>query len=651
MERFEHTRESSPGGRGPQDSEGEASDATEKFDRRALLGRSLQAFAGLAVAGTVHQEQPAVADIARPCLPDRLAGRKSDPSPLKARATADYRCSMAEFGGQLSQPFCQLIAPRTDGSPWQFDVLIIGSGYGASICAARLAARLHPGKRLAIVERGKEWTPGTFPDTVLGCAAENRFRLLGRKKHTIHNPIGLYNLVQNDEVNVLSGSALGGTSIINANVAIVPDADVFAQPQWPLALRDRNVLDPYYELVAAELNVRQSPPDRTPKMAAQRLAARRLAACGAVFEPARLSVVQSCDDLDASGRNRQGVIQRPCHQCGDCTIGCNVGAKSNLTMNYLPLARRYGAEIYTQTEVIAIEKCAGYYRVHFRHYEPLCDGKFHTVCGSITARLVILGAGSLGSTEILLRSCAPGFEFSSRVGCSWTANGDALGFVTKSCHLTNVGGFGAYCGDHCQVGPTIQTNIYYPYRPLCERVLIQDGAVARAYVHTVGLLMHDHDLDHTLPLLGMGHDGAQGRITLDDCGHATVRWPGLKESAYRAFIRHEFAKVAEAHCGQYKYLRAFGDQLITVHPLGGCGMSDDPAYGVVNHKGQVYDGAGGGRDKLESLEPLVHEGLYVADGAILPTSIGVNPYLTISALAERIADELVREPTYADLFG
>jgi len=590
-------------------------------------------------------------------LPVIARRRHSKSSPHKRRAIADYIADMKPFGGSLARHGRQLRQQPMRAVPYDFDVVIVGSGYGASICAARLSMARRPMTRIAVLERGREWVPGTFPDTLKQNGRESRFTLLGPQKNQINNPVGLVNILQNDEVNVLSGNGLGGSSLINASVAIRPDAAVFDQSVWPAALRDRQVLDPYYDLAAAELGVEVDPLDSTPKTRAQRIAAKRLGRCGAQFENAELTVTQG-DQCQQAIINRQGMRQRGCIDCGDCTSGCNVGAKNTLDKNYLPLARRYGAEIYTHTEVIRVQKLDNHYRIHFKNYFPDRRGKYKAVCGSVTSRVVILGAGSIGSNEILLRSRGYGMELSERVGCQWTMNGDALGFVRKSPLLTNTAGKGAYNYRGCGVGPTIQTNLSYPLRPLHQRVLIQDGAVTKSFANILGVLMRDMDFDQTLPMLGMGHDGAGGRVVLREGGFGSIKWPGIKESAYRKLIRREFARVARAHGGEYKFLRIFGDNFITVHPLGGCAMADDPLYGVVDDRGRVFDGRAGGMvaeiDRPQLLgsgaAPMVHAGLYVADGAIIPTSIGCNPLLTISALAERIAEGILSDPSYADLF-
>ncbi|MEM7474322.1 MAG: GMC family oxidoreductase N-terminal domain-containing protein [Planctomycetota bacterium] len=579
----------------------------------------------------------------------KVSGRRdTGPSIHKQRAMQDHQHNMAAFGGRLAAPVERLLQPVPRKAPYQFDVLVVGSGYGASITAARLASSFRPGCRLGVLERGKEWVPGTFPDNLPGVMEESRLKLLGAGEGNLNNPTGLYNVQKFDEITILSGSGLGGSSLINANVAIRPDREVFLQSVWPRALRNREYLDPYYALAEYELGIASENWDSTNKMRAQRLAAERLSACGAHFEPAKLTIARS-PRRDLPVLNRQGLRQRGCIDCGDCLTGCNVGAKSSLAQNYLPIARRAGAEIFPQVTVNHIEKCQDFYRVHYTFYSAQKGKKPQAKHGFTTTRILVLGAGSLGSSEILMRSQAHKFAFSPRLGLSWTGNGDALGFI-RNCQVpTGVGGFSAYDSDRAPVGPTIQSNITYPHRSLAGRVLIQDGAAARAYCNAIGLLMRDLDLDRLQILLGMGHDGAEGRLSLDGEGKIQLNWPGLLESDYRRLIRGEFSRVGEALGGKYEYLKIFGDKMISVHPLGGCGMGEDLQRGVTNHKGQVYDGYLGGYETLPGV-PAVHEGLYVVDGALLPTSIGCNPLLTISALAERCSSHLISEPSFADLF-
>jgi cholesterol oxidase len=573
----------------------------------------------------------------------RVSGRrKTGPSVFKSRAAADYQQSFAAFGGRLTNPISGLCTVQSRSVPWQFDILIVGSGYGASTAAARLAQRKRPGVRVAMLERGREWVPGTFPDRLSDVLKESRLQLLGPRKGRVHKATGLFNVQQFEEITVLSGSGLGGSSLINASVAIRPDCDVFHQTDWPTCLQSRQALEPYYGLAEYELSAATEPLDWSLKMTASRLAGERLMCRGAQWQAAQVTVTRSGSQpaLSPPIINRQGVLQRGCIDCGDCLSGCNVGAKNTLAMNYLALAKRAGVEMYTGVEVQFVSKLDGYYQIHYLLHREQPDGEIVTCPGSTTAGMLVLGAGSLGSTEILLRSQFHGMSFSPRLGASWTGNGDALGFVRKTEQVTGVGGHSAYEAKRLPVGPTIQTNLTYPSRALRDRVLIQDGAVPRAYANALGILMRNLKLDHTQIMLGMGHDGAEGRIQLNDQGSAVVSWPGLLDSRYRQMIRHEFRKVAEAMGGRYEYLRIFGDQMISVHPLGGCGMSDSLECGVVSDRGEVYDAATGS----------FHHNLYVIDGAMLPTSIGCNPLLTITALAERASDRIANDSRLSHLF-
>lgn len=577
--------------------------------------------------------------------------RRSTDSDFKRIARHDYFKSLERFGGQLQADPRWLFQMPHEGKPYQFDVLVVGSGYGAAITAARLSERMKPGSRIGLLERGREWVPGNFPDTLKDVMSESRLNLFGRKQRKLQNPTGLFQVLQCDDIAVLSGSGLGGSSLINANVAIRPDADVFLQTQWPNALRDMGVIEPYYDLTSAVLNVRTEPHDWTYKMRAQRLAIERLQDYGMHFEAAALAIVRSNTESNLPVLNQHGMLQRSCIDCGDCLTGCNVGAKNTLVTNYLPIARRNNTMMFTQTEVREVEKCDGFWRVRFLYFDRKEDGSHEEYEGFVTTRILVLGAGSIGSSEILMRSQSECLDFSRQLGCNWTGNGDALGFIRKTDCPTYVAGSSAYEHDGVRVGPTIQTNVTTPNYPnLFDRTLVQEGVAARAYANVLKLLMRDLDLDQTQILLGMGHDRQEGKLILEDNGNAFVSWPGLTKSDYRRMIREQFSRIAHGHGGQYKYLKLFGDKMISVHPLGGCGMSDDPRSGVVNHKGQVYDTAYGGDIDPETGEYRIHEGLYVCDGAILPTAIACNPFLSISALAERNSQMLVLEPKYADLF-
>jgi cholesterol oxidase len=525
-----------------------------------------------------------------------------------------------------------------------FDVLIVGSGYGGAVCAARLAAERRPGVRIAILERGREWMPGTFP------AHLTSFNPLARRPSWLgeqlsRNPLGLYGFYDHGDVEVVVGSGLGGTSLINCAVAIEAEDAVFGQAAWPTPLRDRRELRSHYQRARRMLHTRPTPEDRTPpKLQVHLDTAAALRARGIWTAPARpvdLAVTFS------SRANAQGMRQQGCVQCGDCVTGCNVGAKNSVDMNYLPLAWAHGAEMFTQVEVEHVDRVGDLHRVHYLHRPD--TGREER--GTLTARVLILAAGTLGTTEILLRSRQRGGPaLSDWLGRGFSANGNYLGFVDYQYSdaevFTNTGGVGIGSGAPAMpVGTSIQGAIDFrqPGRPLSRRVVIEDLAHPSAHAPGVSLLMLA-DLNRAITLLGCGHDTAGGELRLDGSSGIAVRWPDYERQASHTEIIAVMREYATVNGGRFKPFTPARNY--TAHPLGGCRMGDTVTDGVVDHLGRVFDASA--RDPRAG---AIHPGLYVVDGSILPTALGNNPLLTITALAERAAERIIRDPAHAALFS
>ncbi len=619
------------------------------LSRRQLLQSAIVTTSTVSLAIPAIAKQPVIGRLARTDKSRPVVDRIGSPdTPLKQRARADYETSLSRYGGKFSDSIRQLFLTAQNPDQIHFGVVVIGSGYGASICAARLSAKLKGHHRICVIERGREWQPGTFPDTLAKLFGETRNLVAGPQKGQQNDPLGLFNVIMGDEMNVLTGNGLGGGSLINASIALRPHHEVFQQERWPQALRDVTVLAPYYDMVARQMSLTLTPYDQTPKVRARRMAAQRISQDSGFFDPSNVSVMYDYRYLDDMMRNPQGMIQRTCTLCGDCITGCNVGAKNTLLTNYLPVAKHNGTEFFTQCEVDSIEKHDGYYQLNITYIDNSADQiTRHPL--SINSRMVVLGAGSPGSSTILLQSREK-LCLSPALGRHWSGNGDTIGFVIKMPGPTKIGGFGTHETSDCRpgVGPTVQTSLnYYSNQELFRRLLIQDAAIPRAVGNLFTMLLGDKDLNKSMVMLGMGHDGANGCIIWKD-NRWQVKWPGIKDGPYRQMVFAEFERLARAHGGSYKRLKAFGDNLVTVHPLGGCGMSDDPTTGVANHLGQVYNGT----CAVDSItgNPQLHDGLYIADGSIIPTALGVNPYMTIGALAERIANHIVKNPAHADLF-
>lgn len=531
------------------------------------------------------------------------------------------------------------------GQP-DFDILIIGSGYGGAVCGARLAAHRRPGVRIGILERGREWVPGTFPQHL---TSFNPFMPFVRRASWLgeqlpHHPLGLFGFYHGD-VEVVIGSGLGGGSLTNCAVVLEAEEEVFRQPAWPQELRAKQTLQRYYDLAKRMLAPQTTPDDRlTPKLrthlgTAAKLKAERVWDAQAYRAPLAITF--------GARTNGQGMRQQGCVQCGDCATGCNVGAKHSLEKNYLPLAWSGGALVFTQVDVAMIRKSGADYEVDYT-LRPDAAHPGREERGTVTARLVVVAGGTMGSTEILLRSRDEGgLAVSSWLGKGFSANGNYLGFVdyqyTDPAVVTDSAGVGVASGvPRSPVGAYIEGAIDFRRtgRPLEHRVVIEDMAQASSLAGGVALLMLA-DLNRAMTLLGMGHDRAEGEIRLDR-GIPTVHWPDYDRQPSHAELTRLMDQYARAFGGRFHTFTAARNY--TAHPLGGCRMGASAASGVVNHRGQVFDASAGDQSQA------VHAGLYVADASIFPTALGNNPLLTITALAERIADLIVTDPQHASLF-
>jgi cholesterol oxidase len=524
------------------------------------------------------------------------------------------------------------------------EIVVVGSGYGGSIAANRLARAGHPP---SVLERGRELHPGDFPDTP--ASALHQVQLAGAGP--VKDRRGLYWFHLGRDMNVLTGCGLGGTSLINANVAIRPDDTVLADPRWPLPLRsDLQALDEGYEWACRILQPETYPESYPPL---KKIAALHRAAGGSPVVDVPINV------RFQGGPNAMGVHQEPCTACGDCVTGCNVGAKNTLLMNYLPDAVARGARVFTEIDVDSILPAApAGWRLAVTSLAPGRTGEGGGRQGEITADVVILAAGALGSTGILLRSRRRGLAASSRLGSRFSANGDALGFATHTAQPVAGIGDGVRRRDPDELaGPCITALIdrrgdapsqiiedaVIPgaMEPVVPTVLETDAAAAALrgwrwgwrqarFILDVLTRGPRQALEHTQTYLVMGRDGGDGVIALDGRGDPTVRWATASRSEYYddtdPVLRQAAAHVGGTFVPNPIWHGLLQHELITVHPLGGCVMADGAEEGVVDDRGRVFDGPAGA---------TVHDGLYVWDGSVVPVPLGVNPLLTISALAER----------------
>lgn len=514
-----------------------------------------------------------------------------------------------------------------------YDVIVVGSGYGGGVSASRLS---RAGKRVAVLERGREFVTGEFPSRFPEIRSEMR---VAGKSMRIGSETALYDVRLGDDMHVLVGCGLGGGSLVNAGVALRPDARVFADPVWPGQISQDGFLDEGYRR-ARHWIAPMSDPNANQSTKFQSLAK---AAAALDTKPVAPEIAVSFTDRV----NAAGVSQPACTRCGDCCGGCNVGAKNTVALTYLPDAVRHGAELFTCAKVSHISKAEnGTWRVHVSATGTNCaDQKI------ISADAVILSAGTLGSTEILMRSRARGLSVSDRLGHRFSANGDIISFGYGAKIPVNAIGVGHPIKDGLSpVGASVTGQIELTDPDDLNRELcIQEGAMPSALAPLLPVMfvpngrllgalkslingVYKGPLASLQTFFAVSHDSASGRFVLDEDDRLRLSWPNAHDEPVYAHLDAKLSALVTSLGGSYVKNplagSVMGHQPATAHPLGGCGMGHDASCGVVNHKGQVFaeaDGTG----------TTVHANLYVVDGAVIPRSLGVNPLLTITALAER----------------
>jgi cholesterol oxidase len=514
-------------------------------------------------------------------------------------------------------------------------VIVIGSGYGGGVSASRLA---RAGKRVAVLERGREFLTGEFPSRFPELRSE--LQITGKRLRT-GSPTALYDVRVGEDMHVLVGCGVGGGSLINAGVALRPDARVFADPVWPRQIRQDGLLEEGYRRAQAWLRpASHARAAELTKFKALAAAGRALGKC-AVAPP----VVVSFEDTV----NAAGIAQPGCTLCGDCCGGCNLGAKNTVALTYLPDAVRHGAEIYTHVEARFVAKAPeGGWRVHARRVATSRGGDEEVI---LAAPIVILAAGTLGSTEILLRSRERGLRLSDRLGEHFSANGDIIAFGYGAKTIVNGVGVGHPSKvPGLDIGAAVSGQLEFrDEQDLAHELCVQEGVLPSALAPILPVLfvpngrllgalqslisgVYKGPFASLQTFFAVSHDSASGRFRLED-DRLQLSWPGVGDEPVYRRLDAILTAIARETGGEYVKNplagTVMGHQPATAHPLGGCGMGHDRESGVVDHRGQAFDTAPGRG------ATAVHECLYVVDGAVMPRSLGVNPLLTITALAER----------------
>ncbi|MFF4314175.1 GMC family oxidoreductase N-terminal domain-containing protein [Streptomyces sp. NPDC001507] len=530
---------------------------------------------------------------------------------------------------------------------YDYDVIVVGSGFGGSVTALRLTEK---GYRVGVLEAGRRFTRETLPKNSwdiknylwapqLGCYGIQRIHLLGN-------------------VMVLAGAGVGGGSLNYANTLYVPPKPFFDDPQWRDITDWQEELKPYYDQAQRMLGVRLNP-TMTPSDVHLKAAAQKMGV-GDTFHLAPVGVFFG-DGKDADGEAKAapgdqvadpyfggaGPARNACTECGECMTGCRHGAKNTLNENYLHLAERAGAVVHPMTTVVSVtdDSQGGYAIATLPTDDRKAQGR------TFKARRVVIAAGTYGTQTLLHRMKAGGQlpYLSDRLGDLTRTNSEALvGAQTddrryRRAHGTPKADFTKGVAITSSIHPDENTHIepvrygkgsnamgglsilQVPYAEGSSRVL---GWLANAARHPllvlrslsnrrwsertiIGLVMQS--LDNSLTTYLKPDGVGKGLLTARQ-GHGAPNPKQIRAASEAATVlAEEINGFAGSNVGEL-----MGTPL-TAHFLGGCPIGDSRETGVIDPYHRLYG----------------HPGISVVDGAAVSANLGVNPSLTITAQAER----------------
>lgn len=491
----------------------------------------------------------------------------------------------------------------------RFDVIVVGSGFGGSVCAARLAER---GMQVLVLERGPWWghlqrerppeDRRELPRGLLGSRKllrNLRVARGGRRSERTPHVDGLLEAHRFEHLNTITASGVGGGSHIYTAILEEPPAGFFdAFPPEITAEEMR----PYFERVRALM--RPSPVASVPQK--ERIFAQAVHRAGLPeAERTDLAIAWGQDPMRPERVvNAAGVAQTSSTFRGDAFVGCDDGSKTTLDLTYIPLALRSGAELRPLCEVQAVGAGGRGYQVRYLDHR---SGSERTE----SAPRLVLAAGGLNTQRLLFdaRDRHRGLpELPRTLGTRFSPNAD-FGTLLWRTGVLSESSRGPSFGAVSRITRAGTPRFVLGEVGLPVQALPLPGPLRRA-------------LERSTFLFCMGRDASTGTLGFDGTGLTTSLGRSFDPALYQE-MQEAMMQVAEHYQARRVLPRIFTgpdpEALFSVHPLGGCSIGTSAADGFTDHLGQVFG----------------HPGLHVADGSLYPRSPGIPPSMTIAALAER----------------
>jgi cholesterol oxidase len=514
----------------------------------------------------------------------------------------------------------------SDATGFDYDVIVIGSGFGGSVAALRAAEK---GYRVAVIEAGRRFTDETLPTTSWDLRKFFWAPRLGW--------MGIQKITPLNDVMVLSGAGVGGGSLVYANTLYTPLDDFFADPQWAQITDWKAELSPYYDQATRMLGVTDNP-TMTPSDIEMKAVADEMGV-GHTFHVTPVGVFFGAEPgktvpdpyFGGAGPDRTGCIQ-----CGNCMVGCRFGAKNRLDVNYLHLAQGLGAVIVAETTVAAVRPLdASGYHVAMHHTTRRGERR------AMTAEQVVFAAGTLGTQRLLHRMRDEGVlpRLSERLGQLTRTNSEAI-----------LGAMSRRKGADYSTGVAITSSFHPEPRTHVEPVRYGKGSNAmgllstwmtdggagaprwlkwlrqalrhplltmrlfwlRGWSERTIIVLVMQSLDNSLTVRRKKGRFGERLVTSPGHGEPNPTWIPAGNDVTRR-LADRIGGMPGGSVGEIFNIP------MTAHIIGGCPIGATPAMGVLDAWQRVFG----------------YDGLHVTDGAAVTANLGVNPSLTITAQAER----------------
>ena len=524
---------------------------------------------------------------------------------------------------------------------FDFDFIVIGSGFGGSVTAHRLVEK---GYRVAVMEMGRRWTPENLPKT-----SWSMHRWFWRPGLALR---GFFNMRFFRHATILHGCAVGGGSITYASTMLRPPDKVWDSGSWKGLDDWKSEMPRHYDnasqMLGVTVNKILGPADRLLKSTAESIGV------GDTFYRTSVAIFQAPEGVLGGVTvpdpyfNGEGPERTTCKGCGGCMMGCRHGAKNTLDMNYLYFAEKYGAKVFPETKVVDVQPLDD--EADGRNGYKVSTAKsiawINRQPRSFTCRGVVFAASSLGTTELL---------FSLKEKQSLPHISDQLGKYVRTNSESLIGVRVPGTTDDLSKGVAIGSGIYIDEHTHIEAVRYPNGSDSMSAWSTiltggrpgpgrVGLwlknllvssILHPIKTFRVMQPFGWARESVILLCMQALEGHIDMCWERSLFSPFRktlvsrgqripTFIpqANEFAKkMAQAAGGTAMSMlpEILFDIPGTAHCLGGCVIADTPEHGVVDFRNRVFG----------------YKNMYICDGSVVGANLGVNPSLTISALTER----------------